>query len=90
VVSAIIAMGKNLKLRVIAEGIETRAQLAFLQSRHCAEGQGYLFSRPLAAEQCAELLGMPRQEICREPARLKTTQRTSVPALAATSGSSRL
>jgi diguanylate cyclase len=44
IVSAIIDMGKNLKQRVIAEGIETQAQLAFLQAHYCAEGQGYLFS----------------------------------------------
>jgi EAL domain-containing protein (putative c-di-GMP-specific phosphodiesterase class I) len=56
IVSAIIDMGKNLKQRVIAEGIETPEQLAFLQARHCAEGQGYLFSRPLAAAQFANLL----------------------------------
>jgi diguanylate cyclase (GGDEF)-like protein/PAS domain S-box-containing protein len=57
-VSAIIDMGKNLKKRVIAEGIETQEQLAFLQAHHCAEGQGYLFSRPLAAAQFANLLQM--------------------------------
>jgi EAL domain-containing protein (putative c-di-GMP-specific phosphodiesterase class I) len=51
IVTAIIDMGRNLKQRVIAEGIETQEQLAFLQARHCAEGQGYLFSRPLAAAQ---------------------------------------
>ena len=56
IVSAIIDMGKNLKHRVIAEGIETQEQLAFLQTQHCAEGQGYLFSRPLAAAQFAHLL----------------------------------
>src|SRR3984893_15424547 len=55
-VSAIIDMGKSLKQRVIAEGIETQEQLAFLQAQHCAEGQGYLFSRPLAAAQFAHLL----------------------------------
>jgi diguanylate cyclase (GGDEF)-like protein len=55
-VSAIIAMGKSLKLGVVAEGIETGSQLAFLQSRHCAEGQGYYFSRPVAAEAFATLL----------------------------------
>jgi diguanylate cyclase (GGDEF)-like protein/PAS domain S-box-containing protein len=88
VVSAIIAMGKNLELRVIAEGIETQAQLTFLQSRHCAEGQGYFFSPPLAAEPCTQLLRMSRLEICREPARHKTIQRTAVPSLTAMSGSS--
>jgi EAL domain-containing protein (putative c-di-GMP-specific phosphodiesterase class I) len=58
IVSAIIDMGRNLKQRVIAEGIETEEQRAFLQARHCAEGQGYLFSRPLAAAQFAHLLQM--------------------------------
>jgi diguanylate cyclase (GGDEF)-like protein/PAS domain S-box-containing protein len=56
IVSAIIDLGKNLKQRVIAEGIETQAELAFLQARHCAEGQGYLFSRPLPAAEFAHLL----------------------------------
>jgi EAL domain-containing protein (putative c-di-GMP-specific phosphodiesterase class I) len=56
IVRAILDMGKNLKQRVIAEGIETREQLAFLQAQLCVEGQGFLFSRPLAAAQFAELL----------------------------------
>ena len=56
IVSAIIDMGKNLKQRVIAEGIETQAQLAFLQAHYCAEGQGFLFSRPLPATELAHLL----------------------------------
>jgi len=56
IVSAIIDMGKNLKQFVIAEGIETLEQLAFLRAHHCAEGQGNLLSRPLAAAQCAHLL----------------------------------
>lgn len=55
-VSAIIAMGKTLKLRVVAEGIETRQQLSFLQSQCCFEGQGNFFSRPVAAEEFATLL----------------------------------
>nr|MBA2351792.1 EAL domain-containing protein [Burkholderiales bacterium] len=50
IVAAVIAMGKSLKQRVIAEGIETREQLAFLRARHCGEGQGFYFSQPLAAE----------------------------------------
>jgi diguanylate cyclase (GGDEF)-like protein/PAS domain S-box-containing protein len=58
IVSAIIGMGKNLKQRVIAEGIETQQQLDFLRDQHCAEGQGYLFSPPLDAAQFARLLQM--------------------------------
>jgi diguanylate cyclase (GGDEF)-like protein/PAS domain S-box-containing protein len=61
IVIAAIGMGKNLKQNVIAEGVETREQLAFLQSQHCAEGQGNLFSHPLAAAPFANLLqvGLP-------------------------------
>ena len=55
-VSAIIAMGKSLKLRVVAEGIETPQQLAYLQAQSCAEGQGYYLSRPVEAAQFATLL----------------------------------
>jgi diguanylate cyclase (GGDEF)-like protein len=56
IVSAIIAMGMSLKHRVVAEGIETQQQLAFLKSHHCAEGQGYFFSTPVTAEKFATLL----------------------------------
>ncbi len=56
IVGAIINMGKSLKQRVIAEGVETEQQLAFLQAQHCLEGQGYLFSQPLPAAQLAHLL----------------------------------
>jgi diguanylate cyclase (GGDEF)-like protein/PAS domain S-box-containing protein len=56
VVSAIISMGKSLKHKVIAEGVETQEQLAFLQARGCDEGQGYYFSRPVVAQQFAKLL----------------------------------
>jgi diguanylate cyclase (GGDEF)-like protein len=53
---AMIAMGRSLHLRVVAEGIETRHQLAFLTARNCPEGQGYYFSRPVAADEFAVLL----------------------------------
>jgi EAL domain-containing protein (putative c-di-GMP-specific phosphodiesterase class I) len=56
IVSAVIGMGKSLRHRVIAEGVETPEQLAFLQAQHCREGQGYYFSRPLVAEQFAKVL----------------------------------
>ena len=56
IVGAIINMGRSMKRLVIAEGVETEGQRNFLQSQHCAEGQGYLFSRPVAAEQFPHLL----------------------------------
>lgn len=49
VVEAIITMAHRLKLRVVAEGVETAEQLAFLRHRQCDEAQGYLFSEPLNA-----------------------------------------
>ena len=60
IVSAVISMGKSLGHRVIAEGIETRQQFAFLQTERCGEGQGYYFSRPLVAEQLVKLLDTDR------------------------------
>jgi diguanylate cyclase (GGDEF)-like protein/PAS domain S-box-containing protein len=56
VVSAVISMCQRLNHRVIAEGVETSEQLAFLQAHGCDEGQGYYFSRPVAAHQFAKLL----------------------------------
>jgi EAL domain-containing protein (putative c-di-GMP-specific phosphodiesterase class I) len=56
IVSAVIAMGLSLKQRVVAEGIETKQQVAFLKSRRCAEGQGYFFGRPVAAQKFGALL----------------------------------
>jgi diguanylate cyclase (GGDEF)-like protein/PAS domain S-box-containing protein len=56
IVTAVIEMARSLKLRVIAEGVETVEELTFLQARQCDEAQGYYFSRPVPAEQFAELL----------------------------------
>ncbi len=56
IISAVISMGKNLHMGVIAEGVETKEQLAFLKEKKCPEGQGYYFSRPVAADKFAELL----------------------------------
>jgi sensor c-di-GMP phosphodiesterase-like protein len=49
-------------MEVIAEGIETEEQLAQLRALSCGFGQGYLFSRPLAAAAAASLLGRGRQD----------------------------
>jgi diguanylate cyclase (GGDEF)-like protein/PAS domain S-box-containing protein len=56
IVSAVINMGKSLHMGVVAEGVETRDQLTFLQEHSCPEAQGYYFSRPLIAARFAELL----------------------------------
>jgi diguanylate cyclase (GGDEF)-like protein/PAS domain S-box-containing protein len=56
IVRAIISMGRSLNLRIIAEGVETASDLAFLKAQGCDEGQGYYFSRPVPAEQFAKLL----------------------------------
>ena len=56
VAGAIISLGRNLNLRVIAEGVETEAQVAFLRDNHCDEIQGYHISRPLTADALATLL----------------------------------
>jgi len=49
-VSAIISLGRSLKLIIIAEGVETLEQLDFLKSHHCEEGQGYYFSKAVTPE----------------------------------------
>ena len=59
IVTAVISMGKSLHMGVVAEGVETREQLAFLQEQSCPEGQGYYFSRPVVAEEFIQLLGAP-------------------------------
>jgi diguanylate cyclase (GGDEF)-like protein/PAS domain S-box-containing protein len=56
IVTAVISMGRSLKLRVVAEGVETREELAFLQAHLCDEAQGYYFSRPVLPQQFAMLL----------------------------------
>jgi len=56
IVSTIIAMAKGLKKRVVAEGVETKEQVNFLQTHDCDEAQGYYFSRPLAVASFARLL----------------------------------
>ena len=56
ITSAVIAMAHNLKLKVVAEGIETAAQLAFLRRQQCDTGQGYLFDRPIPGRELVQRL----------------------------------
>jgi diguanylate cyclase (GGDEF)-like protein/PAS domain S-box-containing protein len=59
IVSTIISLAHALKLRVIAEGVETGSQMTLLQDMGCEEGQGFLFSRALPPDDLANLLRQP-------------------------------
>ncbi|MBN8773419.1 MAG: EAL domain-containing protein [Thiobacillus sp.] len=56
IVRTIIALAGSLGLTVVAEGVETDAQLAYLRTHHCDQAQGYLFSRPLPPDECVKLM----------------------------------
>jgi len=56
IVTAVIGMARSLKLRVVAEGVETLKELEFLQAHQCDEAQGYYFGRPIVPAQFAKLL----------------------------------
>jgi predicted signal transduction protein with EAL and GGDEF domain len=58
----VISMAHSLKLRVVAEGVETFEELEFLRAHQCDEAQGFYFSRPVPPRNLAALLrsGMPK------------------------------
>jgi diguanylate cyclase (GGDEF)-like protein len=56
IASAIIGMGHSLRLKVVAEGVETQPQFAFLRAQGCDEAQGFLLGRPMPAEEFASFL----------------------------------
>jgi EAL domain-containing protein (putative c-di-GMP-specific phosphodiesterase class I) len=58
IVRSVVALGHALRLSVTAEGIETADQLAYLQTLECDRGQGYLFARPIPADELAPVLGV--------------------------------
>ncbi|MEI9405821.1 EAL domain-containing protein [Mesorhizobium argentiipisi] len=60
VASAVISLGQKLNLRVIAEGVETDEQIAFLRKNNCDEMQGYHFSKPVSAQDIMTLLNEDR------------------------------
>ncbi|KAA9022060.1 EAL domain-containing protein [Niallia endozanthoxylica] len=61
IVSAVVQLAKKLKIRIVAEGVETQEQLEFLKGVQCEEVQGYLYSKPLEAKDFERLL---EQETC--------------------------
>jgi diguanylate cyclase (GGDEF)-like protein/PAS domain S-box-containing protein len=64
----ILPMANNLRLDVVAEGVETIEQVALLKQLHCKYAQGYYFSKPLSAEGTTALLeGEPTWQMCEEP-----------------------
>ena len=56
IVGAVIGMGKNLGMQVVAEGVESQEQLTCLQELSCPQGQGYYLSEPLSAVEFSRLL----------------------------------
>ncbi len=66
VVTALLAMARGFNHQIVAEGIETKAQHAFLKKNHCAEGQGYYFGRPMATEAFAAVLASERSSSQKE------------------------
>jgi len=56
IIKTILALGRNMELDVVAEGIETADQAQFLVEQGCVLGQGYWFSKPLTAEQAEVML----------------------------------
>jgi diguanylate cyclase (GGDEF)-like protein/PAS domain S-box-containing protein len=80
IVTSIIALAHNLKLSVIAEGVETAEQLDYLRRHGCDQMQGYYFSKPLAAAEFEQLL---RQRRCLPPAKAAVTAENGAGSLAA-------
>jgi len=59
IVSAVVDVGRNLNMQVVAEGVETREQCAFLKRHHCPEAQGFYFGKPMLPKAVARLFAKP-------------------------------
>jgi diguanylate cyclase (GGDEF)-like protein/PAS domain S-box-containing protein len=66
IVRSVIHMGQSLHLTVVAEGVENAEQLKFLQAYHCAEGQGYYFSKPVDPAACQALISVGERRWARQ------------------------
>lgn len=75
IVTAVLSMGRSLKLRVVAEGVETREELDFLRNHHCDDAQGYHFSRPVPPEQFVRLLESGIQDASAHAGGIRPTRR---------------
>lgn len=62
IISAMVALGKGMDIRVVAEGVETQQQIELLKSQECEQMQGFWFSRPLAAEEATKLIPLDYSE----------------------------
>jgi diguanylate cyclase (GGDEF)-like protein/PAS domain S-box-containing protein len=72
IVSSIIALAQNMKIQVIAEGVETEEQMDFLRGKGCDEAQGFLISRPIPPEQMEQIfLGLAATETAQNPSSAK-------------------
>jgi diguanylate cyclase (GGDEF)-like protein/PAS domain S-box-containing protein len=76
IVRSLIAMAHNLGLRVVAEGVETEAQAAFLLEESCEEAQGYLYAKPLPAAEFEAYLRTRRLGLPHEDARATLPERS--------------
>jgi EAL domain-containing protein (putative c-di-GMP-specific phosphodiesterase class I) len=75
IVTAVISMARSLNMRVVGEGVETQAELDFLQVHQCDEAQGYYFSTPVPAHEfLAMLRGGIRRPVARTPVGSRLTR----------------
>ncbi|SDD70924.1 putative bifunctional diguanylate cyclase/phosphodiesterase [Desulfuromonas thiophila] len=82
--AAILAMGRSLQLNLIAEGVETLGQLAFLREHLCDEAQGFLYSTPVSAGEIAQMLSNLQNrrtafEVAQAAPRINTDLRQAAP-----------
>ena len=75
IVEAVVAMARSLNLAIVAEGVETCAQLEYLQKKECDVYQGFLFSKPVPADEFANLLAGTRSDVPDRPDQKSSSQK---------------